>query len=602
MRNYLLTTLMTGLLLAPAALFAAPRQGMPIVLPEGATRTERTYPLVDEAPTVRIVRPGVLELNFITSEPVPPPVVYIGINKLNEELDYARYRDLHREKGSITDLATTHSIEVDIHSMVAKSPNTPFEPRIVWRVEVYLPKLQSSRFMDGRVYFDPATLGDTVNVLSGPTVDVVTADSAFISFETDRATTSSVQADGRTFSGDGETTDHVIQLTGLKPASAVEYRVTAGGTLVRPYSFTTSGGDKPIHFAAMVDSREGLGGGEIQFGGVEYRALYALGSDLYYRGADFVVFGGDLINGYTTSARDFRRQINAFRTAMGPVAARIPIYESMGNHEALLDSFNVPGTTRSLNIDKLGDTNAESLFAEMFVNPTNGPADEGPGTPTYSENVYSFDHGSVRVFMLNNNYWYSADPHKVGGNLEGYIMANQMKWLRDGVAAADADPAIKHLFFVAQEPPFPNGGHTSDCMWYKGGDTNRDGRVDAADIDIVGNRNTMWEIIAASPKSVAFITGDEHAYSRLEVTDETPVGPKHKLDGTPAKFAHRIWQVTSGGAGAPWYDKELHLPWSGSLKAHSTQPHYAYFTIDGNRVSVAAYSQTGQRIDAAELK
>gem|GEM_PF-6633502 len=86
------------------------------------------------------------------------------------------------------------------------------------------------------------------------------------------------------------------------------------------------------------------------------------------------------------------------------------------------------------------------------------------------------------------------------------------------------------------------------------------------------------------------------------MTDETPVGPKHKLDGTPAKFAHRIWQVTSGGAGAPWYDKELHLPWSGSLKAHSTQPHYAYFTIDGNRVSVAAYSQTGQRIDAAELK
>ena len=195
-----------------------------------------------------------------------------------------------------------------------------------------------------------------------------------------------------------------------------------------------------------------------------------------------------------------------------------------------------------------------------------------------------------------------GDPHKVGGNLEGHIMARQIEWLRAEVARADKDPAIRHLFFVAQEPPFPNGGHTNDAMWYRGGDTNRDRKIDADDIDIVGNRNTMWEIIAASPKTVAFITGDEHAYSRLRIDDTTPVGHKRKTDGTDATFRHPVWQVTAGGAGAPWYDKELDLPWSVALAAHSTQPHYAWFDVEDGRVKLEVYSQTGQLIDAVVLK
>jgi hypothetical protein len=177
-----------------------------------------------------------------------------------------------------------------------------------------------------------------------------------------------------------------------------------------------------------------------------------------------------------------------------------------------------------------------------------------------------------------------------------------MRWLREQVAAAEADPGIRHLFFAAQEPPFPNGGHTQDAMWYRGGDTNRDGKVDEADIDIVGNRNTLWEIVAGSAKTVAFITGDEHAYSRLLVRPETPVGHRRNLEGREVVFRHPVWQVTSGGAGAPWYDKELDLPWSGDLKAHSTQPHYALFRIDGAAVKLEVYAQTGQRIDAAVLR
>jgi hypothetical protein len=242
------------------------------------------------------------------------------------------------------------------------------------------------------------------------------------------------------------------------------------------------------------------------------------------------------------------------------------------------------------------------VFADVFTNPENGPRDEGQGSPPYRENVYYFDHAHARIFVINNNYWWSRDPHRDGGNLEGYVLPEQMKWLRNEVAKAEEDKSVRLLFFALQEPPFPNGGHTQDAMWYNGGDTNGDGKVDDQDIKIVENRNELWEIVASSPKTAAFIAGDEHAYSRVRISDFTNVGHKKKLDGSSATFKHPVWQVTSGGAGAPWYDKELDLPWSSELAAHSTQPHYAYFLISGDSVELEVYSQTGEKIDAATLK
>ena len=330
--------------------------------------------------------------------------------------------------------------------------------------------------------------------------------------------------------------------------------------------------------------------------GVNAFSLYALGSDAYYRGADFILFAGDLINGCTTSVADFRNQLNSFRQILAPLHARLPIYEGMGNHEALIDVW-ITGAK----VDKQGEESAEAVFADVFSNPNNGPRNEGAGTPSYGENVYFFDYGQARFFVLNNNYWWSEDPHRDGGNLEGYILPKQIVWLRKEVSKAAADPKVKLLFFAAQEPPFPNGGHTEDAMWYDGGDTNEDGKIDDQDIKIVKNRNEMWEIISSCAKSVAFITGDEHAYSRIQITDETDVGPKRKPDGKASVFQHAVWQVTSGGAGAPWYDKELDLPWSSGLAAHSTQPHYAFFRVDGEKVALEVYSQTGEKVDGASL-
>ncbi|MDX1971967.1 MAG: metallophosphoesterase [Candidatus Sumerlaeia bacterium] len=591
------------LLLSPLPALAQPRNGQSVVLPT-TERVERTYGFLETHPTATITAPGVLEVRYRTTTPTAPGQLYIGINSLDEELNYPRFRDSVRSESAA--LSQDHTLQIKFDSLLKKMANTPYEPRICWRVEVYLPEKNSSRFVEGRVYFNPQTLGPTPNILFGPTVEQLTETTALIAFELDSVQASTVQLTdslGRALAPTNGMPNkkHEIRLRDLVPGQTYTYSINAGGTQTRSYSFTTPHRAKPFQFAAMVDSREGVGGGMQNFFGVNAFSLYTLGSDAYYRGADFIVFAGDLINGYTTSVADFEMQLNSFRLIMEPLHSRIPIYESMGNHEALIDTWKSE-SRGGISLDKQGEESAEAAFARAFVNPLNGPENEGSGTPTYKENVYFFDHGNARFFMLNNNYWWSSNPHQYGGNLEGYMLPTQIAWLREQVTLADADPAITHLFFAAQEPIFPNGGHTGDAMWYNGGDTNRDGAVDASDINIVENRNELWEIVSGSPKTAAFITGDEHAYSRTLIEPTTPVGHKRKPDGTEAVFLYPVMHVTSGGAGAPWYDVELDLPWTPSLKAHSTQPHYAFFKVDGGTVELEVYSQTGQRIDSVLIK
>jgi hypothetical protein len=594
--------LLLGVALASASVAQdGSRLGQPVFRPDAPSET-RTYGFLAGPPVSRVVEPGVLEVSFATVSPSLRGRLYLGLSTLDEELDQPRYRISVDEPGEKLEPITEHRIRGDFRRLLGYMPNTERDSRIEWRVEVFVPAKSSVRFVEGRTYFDPETLDDTANVTFGPFVALVGTDSATVFWEVDRPCEGSVRIDGREIRSEVDGLRHTVRIEDLVPDTAYAYRVRAGETLVRSYSLRTATTGSSFRFAAMVDSREGVGGGLRSFGGCEALALRRLTAHAWRSGAGFVVFAGDLINGYTTSETDFRLQLDAWRRAMMPVWARIPVYAGIGNHETLLDAWRLGESGPILFADKEGEQSVEAVFADVFVHPTNGPENEGDGSPTYRENVYWFDHGNARIFVLNNNYWYCSDPHRFGGNLEGYVLPNQIAWLRQAVARADEDDTIDHLFFAAQEPVFPNGGHTRDSMWYSGGDTDRDGDVDEDDLPIVQCRNELWEIVSGSAKSVAFITGDEHAYSRLMVAPDTPVGTRAKLDGTDARFRHPVWQITAGGAGAPWYDKDLDLPWSGSLRAHCTMPHVAMFAVDGGDVTLEVIVETGQVVDSHRLR
>jgi hypothetical protein len=474
----------------------------------------------------------------------------------------------------------------------------------------------------------------TITVIEGPFVSLLTSDepgTALLVWQTDVPCRTMVSVHARdtsrvmsyrdlectqTPAPDRSSVQHEVKLHHLRPDSSYAYTIqcrTAEGqkTSVGPYQFNTApepGQGKAV-FAFVSDSREGVGGGERAMMGHNAHTLRQIARDAYQRGAQFFLFGGDLVNGYTTDTDDFRLQMRAWKQSLAGFWRTRPVYPVMGNHEALLKVFG------EIRMDKWPYTtdSAEAVFAEQFWNPRNGPETSDARRPTYKENVYSFQYGPVLSLGYNNNYWWSSNEEcrHVGGSPEGYLMTDQLAWIEQRLKKAEADPSIKYIVMYAQEPVFPCGGHVKDCMWWNGDNTlrawtYRGKSLVAKRLGMIDVRNRFWAAIARSSKVAVVLSGDEHEYHRLRVDKNTPVGVvaqddlnrNNKLDDgrispNPA-FVHPTWHVTAGTAGAPYYARE-ETPWTPTVL--SSQAGYCLFQATAEKISLTFYAMTGQVID-----
>lgn len=468
-----------------------------------------------------------------------------------------------------------------------------------------------------------------LTIVEGPFVTMVTSDdpsSIVIAFESDEECIGKVEISRpypshakyrggftakATFTGQ-ETKYHEISVTDLRPNKKYYYRVWGGeSTYSSVYSFQTaprSGtGDVTIAFAS--DSREGVGGGEQNYMGLNFSTMSRLANDAYRKGADFFIFGGDLVNGYTASTDDFRMQFRGWKEAMAGFWRSNAVYPAMGNHEALLKAYP------DARLDKwpYETDSAEAIFAEQFFNPLNGPDPADSRRPTYKENLYHFQYGHVLCIAFNNNYWYTNHDKEetYGGSPEGYMMEDQLEWIEEILEQAESDPTIRYILLYAQEPVFPCGGHVKDAMWYNGDNNVKayakeevSGQVVPAGKGIIDVRNRFWKAIAQSSKVAAVLTGDEHCYHRTLIDSTTPVGMPaiDDTDGdgvldqysTNTDFTNPTWHITAGTAGAPYYARE-DTPWQ--PVAFSSQFGYCLFKASKNRISMSFLSITGQEVD-----
>jgi hypothetical protein len=377
-------------------------------------------------------------------------------------------------------------------------------------------------------------------------------------------------------------------------------------TTTRQYLFRTPAQDTAqFTFAVMGDSRASAGGGDYSYNGVNARVMGTLATRAFNQEAEFIVHTGDMINGGTTDVTDFEMQLRSFKDVVENVGHYIPIYEIMGNHETLVDYYSSGGSY--LLLDKEGEKSAEVIFANEFVNPTNGPEPDnvaantppGKSLPPYQESVYYFDYGNSRFVVMNNNYWWSTQPEKYGGNLEGYVLDDQMAWLTEVFSQTKADDSIKHVFLFAQEPLFPVAGHSRDAMWYSGGAPEHNDGFSRT--YVIERRDEIWRAFVGTGKAVAGNFGDEHNYSRTYIAQDK--------DGND--FEYPVWQIISGGSGAPFSMLETPaylaafglppLPWSDNVMKFSTQMHYTLFKIDGSKVMLEVYNIDGHLIDSLEL-
>jgi hypothetical protein len=170
-----------------------------------------------------------------------------------------------------------------------------------------------------------------------------------------------------------------------------------------------------------------------------------------------------------------------------------------------------------------------------------------------------------------------------GGSPEGYILPDQLEWLKRELKSADRDETVRFVVLFAQEPLFPNGGHVRDTMWYHGNNNVRawsldaqSGKLEPMPKGMLEVRDELVRAVAASPKVAAVLGGDEHNSHRTLIGPEVPIGDIRKDDqngngrieqqaGEPISplgdLGRSTWYIVSGGGGAPYYGEE-ETPWN----------------------------------------
>jgi len=140
-------------------------------------------------------------------------------------------------------------------------------------------------------------------------------------------------------------------------------------------------------------------------------------------------------------------------------------------------------------------------------------------------------------------------------------------------------------------------------MWYSGqnypravvaGKEVKKGIIERIDefLDVIINKNT---------KVVALLTGDEHNYCKLKISDDMKRYPK-EYDKEKVKLNRQIYQINNGAAGAPYYAQEV-LPWSDHASGFTTQNALVLIDVDGDKISVRVVNpDTLEEIESYILK
>jgi hypothetical protein len=489
------------------------------------------------------------------------------------------------------------------------------------------------------------------SIIEGPMVNLVTSDDPHrvtISFVTDVCRGGRIVLNGdRVIEGPPPQGDpqgvwfrHEIEIDGLEPSTRYRYQVQIGPSRTTPRGFKTAPpkGHADVRFAFVGDSRAGVGGTLRNVNAVNYDSMERFSAIAFQRGIDLMLFGGDFSTGYTPSVADFRTQLRTWKQSVAGFASQRPVYAIPGNHESLIRVFD-DGSKYGMGLDRwpYKTESTEAVFADEFVHPQNGPAAR-QDFPSYDETVYSFQYGAVKIIGFNTNYWPETDTPKdktaginqktrlYGGNPEGYVMCEQVEWIKQQIEQAKVDETVKYIVLFAHEPMFPNGKHQIDAMWYSGDNGSRahsfrDGKLKPEAKGVIEVRNELARAIAASPKVAVVINSDEHAYYRTLIGPKVPVGSEKDIDPATgridwpikpvsplADLEHRTWYMVCGGGGAP-YSAALTSPWNQYWRSqtdpragyrYTPQEHILLFHATADGVSVRVVNAFGETIDAIE--
>lgn len=437
------------------------------------------------------------------------------------------------------------------------------------------------------------------SIIEGPFVNILTHHGTIISFETSVPIKTEITVGGCTFRESVPDTHHEILISKLNSDKNYEYTIHYG-KYTDTYSFHTApkpGSRKPFTFGFASDGRGNWGGGERDIYGTNAYVMKRIAVLSSHKKACFFQFSGDMIDGNKLSAGPMNLEYANWKRVIEPFAHYIPYISGFGNHEAYWIGFTNGGKYSIIDSFPFDNNSSESLYAKNFVNPVQGPYSED-GTvydpdpnstdfPPYAETIFYYTYDNIAIVVLNADYWYSPTIWRTpehSGSLHGYIMDNQLKWLKNTLHKLENDINIDHIFVTQHTPVFPNGGHVQNAMWWSGDNTKRPyvaGQPLAK--GIIENRDEYLDIVMNhSSKVLAVLTSDEHNYHRMRLTADTPIYPENYDKPKLTKYRPLTF-ITNGAAGAPYYGQEV-TPWTDWVDKFSSQYAVMFVHVEGKKV------------------
>ncbi len=253
---------------------------------------------------------------------------------------------------------------------------------------------------------------------------------------------------------------------------------------------------------------------------------------------EFAIMPGDLTDG-SRNYSGIKAQLGYFKQIITQFYPEQFFYPGIGNHEMIAGK------------------NGEKAFSEIF---SEFSADFLDG---YNKTSYYFDAGDTRLFMLNSDH--PGETHKITGK--------QLEWLQSNI-----DPSKKRNIFLTHEPPYPTGAEAGYSL----------DKYPSA-------RDAFWEVVDSSNSPIVFC-GHEHNYSRRLIDKSF----NEKIDGISYNFDKQVFQIISGGFGAPLYTQYT------SKKNMVVPPipeyHFTIVDIDDNNVQIQAINIDGKIIDSFQIK
>ncbi len=428
-------------------------------------------------------------------------------------------------------------------------------------------------------------------IVEGPFINQLHPHGGTISFKTNKPVLVRISIGGLEVEDIREQEQHVLHINGLETDSVYSGAIILEDQAV-PFTLQTTprtGTQRPFIFALAppTGNRDSLA---MELYGVDDKLLSRVLNLAESKNVAFIQFNGDLITGNVTRPEDQALQLSNWKKTYSDLSD-IPFYVTYGDREVITRNFidTILNMGIGINYFPSRKGNSEAYFSSHFNLPENGAAGEvvdgNESTELrYNQSVYSHTYLNCAFIILNTEFLtnknYNAD-FSTDGNFSGYIMEEQLDWLRSMLSFYEEESHIDHIFICQHSPVFPNdsvGG-----MWYGGSNVKPSFRGVSLDQGVLDRRDEYLQLLTNNSSKVrAILTSEEGNYHKLHITPETPIYPEDYA-GDEVRIKGSLYQINNGGHGAR--DLEMN-PWTTFVSNFKNSNAMVFFEMYGAQVFV----------------